>query len=478
MCQKSICLTSFVLTMALATVAGADWVAYNDLSDGNGGTAALGLNVTTYTYLDTNRTLMDFQTGAMLTVTMTGEIVGDGDTNGDVYPNNGGNCNTGTDADNVFGGILDLTGGNELDTTAEHKAIIFNGLNPVMSYTITLTSNRANAPYTNRWSTVTIEGADAYTYAASAGVLKLSEAAGEFCVGYNTVDGYVMKWTDISCGADGSFSIKSENADRGGKGYAMMAFKLEEFALGNATDPSPADEVTDVPRDVVLSWTPGIYAPPVNGHRIYLGKSFSDVNDGTGGVALDNSSYDPGRLDLGSTYYWRVDEVNAPPDSTVYKGEVWSFTTEPVGYAIDGANITATASSVGGADFGPDKTIDSSGLDADDLHSTDATDMWLSDNEPSGAWIQYDLDKVYRLHEMWVWNSNQTFEALFGFGFKDVTVEYSTNGTEWTALADVPQFTKASGMAGYAHNTTVDFGGAVAQYVRLTANSNWGGILP
>jgi len=32
-------------------------------------------------------------------------------------------------------------------------------------------------------------------------------------------------------------------------------------------------------------------------------------------------------LEFGTTYYWRIDEVNAPPDSTIFKGEVWSFTT-------------------------------------------------------------------------------------------------------------------------------------------------------
>jgi hypothetical protein len=126
----------------------------------------------------------------------------------------------------------------------------------------------------------------------------------------------------------------------------------------------------------------------------------------------------------------------------------------------------------------PENTINGSGLDDNDLHSTDATDMWLSDTEPLGAWIQYELDKVYKLHEMWVWNSNQVFEGLFGFGLRDVTVEYSTNGADWTALAGVPEFTKAPGTAGYAHDTTVDFGGVPAKYVRLTATSNWGGILP
>ncbi|UCC96903.1 MAG: discoidin domain-containing protein, partial [Phycisphaerales bacterium] len=182
------------------------------------------------------------------------------------------------------------------------------------------------------------------------------------------------------------------------------------------------------------------------------------------------------RLDFETTYYWRVDEVNAPPDSTVYEGPIWSLTTEPIGYAIE--SLTATASSSGQADFGPEKTIDGSGLDANDLHSTGATDMWLSGNEPLGAWIQYEFDEVYKLHEMWIWNSNQVFESLFGFGMKDVTVEYSTDGAEWTALAGVTEFAQAPGTESYAHNTTVDFAGAVAKYVRLTAASNWGGVLP
>ncbi|UCC97801.1 MAG: discoidin domain-containing protein [Phycisphaerales bacterium] len=250
---------------------------------------------------------------------------------------------------------------------------------------------------------------------------------------------------------------------------------------GAASSPIPDNEAIDVPRESVLSWEPGPFA---NTHDVYLGANFDDVNNADAsslllvGPGQNANTYDPGRLELGQTYFWRIDEVNAPPDSTVFKGEVWSFTTEPIGYPIDGANIAATASSAGQADLGPEKTIDGSGLDDNDLHSTAATNMWLSDNEPLGAWIQYELDTVHKLHEMWVWNSNQVLEAFFGFGIRDVTVEYSTNGVDWTALANVPEFARAPGTDDYAHDTIVDFGGAVAQYVRLTATSNWGGILP
>jgi len=243
---------------------------------------------------------------------------------------------------------------------------------------------------------------------------------------------------------------------------------------GAALNPQPTNEVTDVPRDVVLSWEPGKFAAPINGHKVYFGDNFNDVNDGIGGITQSLSSYaPPQRLDFNTTYYWRVDEVNAPPTSTVYRGSLWSFTTEPVAYAIE--NITATASSTSEG-MGPENTINGSGLDDNDMHSTEAMDMWLSGNEPN-AWIEYELDKVYKLHEMWVWNSNQVMEPMFGLGCKDVSIEYSVNGTDYTTLAGVPEFARASGASDYAHNTTVDFGGVAVKYIRLTANSNWGGIM-
>jgi hypothetical protein len=75
-----------------------------------------------------------------------------------------------------------------------------------------------------------------------------------------------------------------------------------------------------------------------------------------------------------------------------------------------------------------------------------------------------------------VWNSNQTMEPFLGFGAKDVKVEYSTDGTSWTALAGVPQFARAPGTTGYAANTTVSFGGVMAKFVKLTITSTWGGM--
>jgi len=233
---------------------------------------------------------------------------------------------------------------------------------------------------------------------------------------------------------------------------------------------------------VVLGWEPGIYADK---HDVYFGTSLNDVSQATTTLDPNNvykarqdlNEYPVGApLDLEKTYYWRIDEVNGPPDFMIYQGRVWSFTTELFVYAVE--NITATASSTHQADMGPEKTIDGSGLDDNDLHSKNEADMWLSSAEPLGAWIEYEFDKVYKLHQMWVWNSNRTTEYLLGLGVKDVTIDYSTNGTDWTTLAGVSGFAQAPGADGYEHNTTVDFGGAAAKSVRLTVNSNWGGVLP
>ena len=58
------------------------------------------------------------------------------------------------------------------------------------------------------------------------------------------------------------------------------------------------------------------------------------------------------------------------------------------------------------------------------------------------------------------------------YQIKDVTIETSTDGTTWTLLKDT-QFAQATAVGGYAHNTTVDMGGVMAQYVKLTPKSNW-----
>ena len=245
---------------------------------------------------------------------------------------------------------------------------------------------------------------------------------------------------------------------------------------GSAWDLNPKDGATDVPRDTNLAWTAGPFAKT---HDVYFGPVSNDVDTATTakplGVLVGQGQLEtlfdlPGLLDYGKTYFWRVDEVNAPPSTTVFKGNVWKFTVEPYAYPI--TSVTATASSSDRSTMPPANTVNGSGL-TNDLHSTSNDAMWLSSmTGPQPTWIQYQFDRIYKLYELWVWNHNTDFEPILGYGFKDVTVEYSTDGTNWTLLKDA-QFAQATALAGYAHNTTINLGGVMARYIRLTAKSNW-----
>jgi len=288
----------------------------------------------------------------------------------------------------------------------------------------------------------------------------------------------------------------------GGMGYGYFEGTMDEVKIysrvltqkeiqsmlggyGAALDPSPEDQATGVPPDAVLNWTPGKYADQ---HDVYFGESFADVNAATNLGPMgpdqvyrgrqDAESYAAGeRLNFGQTYYWRIDEINAPPTShVVFKGDIWSFTVEPYASIIE--NVTATASSENRVDEGAINTINGSGLDDNDLHSSENTTMWLSNAFDSGpGWIQYEFDRIYKMYQMWAWNYNSTVEAIVGFGIKEATIEYSVDGTNWSVLGTTHEFGRGTGLPGYAHNTTIDLEGVAAKYIKINANSNWGGIV-
>jgi len=108
---------------------------------------------------------------------------------------------------------------------------------------------------------------------------------------------------------------------------------------GMAYEPNPADHAVDVnvQGEPNLSWTPGAGAVS---HDVYFGTNFNDVNDANrashpGLLRYSENqgpnSYDPGTLELYTTYYWRIDEVNGP---IIRKGEVWDFMTAYSGMGV------------------------------------------------------------------------------------------------------------------------------------------------
>jgi len=243
-----------------------------------------------------------------------------------------------------------------------------------------------------------------------------------------------------------------------------------------AFNPVPAAGSDDIACDVILGWSAGRHAAT---HDVYLGTVFDDVNEASRtdprGVLVSegqaDATFDPeGLLEFDTTYYWRIDEVNATPDNTIYKGEVWSFTTEPYAYPITGLTVAASSEQPTSPAI---RTIDGSGLDEFDRHSAGLNDMWMTPGELP-AWIQFTFDREYKLYELWVWNGNSGLESFMGFGAKDVVIEYSTDGENWVSLENVPEFAQGTGSATYTANTVVSLGGVTAKYVKLTIEDNWG----
>ncbi len=129
----------------------------------------------------------------------------------------------------------------------------------------------------------------------------------------------------------------------------LSAMQGKPFPL--ASGPSPKDGSMILDTWVNLSWRSGEFAVS---HDMYMGDNYDDVNDGAEGTFLGNQAGTfivagfpgfayPDGLVPGTTYYWRIDEVNDTEPNSPWKGKVWSFSIAPkTAYEpdpVDGAEL-------------------------------------------------------------------------------------------------------------------------------------------
>ena len=121
------------------------------------------------------------------------------------------------------------------------------------------------------------------------------------------------------------------------QGYGHMFLSDAEVTPGPCSGPSPLSGAMIEDTWVNLSWRPGVFAVS---HDIYIGENFDDVNDGAEGTFVGNQAETfivvgfpgfpyPDGLVPGTTYYWRVDEVNEAEPNSPWKGRVWNFSVPP-----------------------------------------------------------------------------------------------------------------------------------------------------
>jgi len=107
--------------------------------------------------------------------------------------------------------------------------------------------------------------------------------------------------------------------------------------IPHARKPEPAEGSMLTNTWVNLTWVPGQWAVS---HDVYIGTDFDDVNEDAEGTFVGNTATDfmvvgfpgfayPDGLAPGTTYYWRIDEVNENEPNSPWKGDVWSFSIPP-----------------------------------------------------------------------------------------------------------------------------------------------------
>ena len=153
-----------------------------------------------------------------------------------------------------------------------------------------------------------------------------------------------------------------------------------------ALNPNPANEALIAATWMSMTWSPATSAVS---HDVYLGTSFDDVNNGTGDTFAGNQAATslivgfpgfpvPDGLVPGTTYYWRIDEVNETDPNSPWKGPVWSFSIPPkTAYSPDPAD---------GAEFvDPNAIFTWTGGYGSKLHTTYLGDNYDDVNNAAGG---------------------------------------------------------------------------------------------
>jgi hypothetical protein len=211
--------------------------------------------------------------------------------------------------------------------------------------------------------------------------------------------------------------------------------------------PYPPNGGMFIDPDVDLSWSPGWGAKM---HTVYFSDNFDDVNSATGGTPQIPATYALDTLELGKTYYWRVDEFDA---LTTHKGDVWSFTVAGGEGGIKGeyfnnANVSGAPvltrldpdvdfSFGGGSPGSPVRDTGWSARWTADLVILTPDTYTFSVNSEGGTRLWIDGNKVLDMWVSWVPTEYAALPVYLDSGIHSLRLEYYhySNGEQhlyWT----------------------------------------------
>jgi hypothetical protein len=133
---------------------------------------------------------------------------------------------------------------------------------------------------------------------------------------------------------DGRLTVKPAP---GGTKCKVLFIHITKVDMPKAYGPFPATGALYLDTQVTLTWLVGDYAAS---HNVYFGTDANDVLNGAAAtfqgdqtqtsflVGAPGSPY-PDGLVPGTTYYWRIDEVNELRAGSPWKGDLWSFQVPP-----------------------------------------------------------------------------------------------------------------------------------------------------
>jgi len=191
----------------------------------------------------------------------------------------------------------------------------------------------------------------------------------------------------------------------------VMAGEIWPYAWA----PEPADGALHADTWVNISWKPGGFAVS---HDVYLGENLDDVDAGAESTFQGNQAGTflvagfpgfpyPDGLVPGTTYYWRIDEVNDTEPNSPWKGDIWSFMIPPkTAYAPDPADAAES--------IDPDANISWTGGFGAKLHTVYFGDNFDDVNNAAGGLPQgaatYDPGPL-KLAKTYYWRIDE-FDAI------------------------------------------------------------------